>query len=170
MSNARKMASLSAQNLMLFTDDVHIKVATTVIMYCSMEDELNTTAHILWLKTQGKTVLLPRVVSDTEMTLHRFTDFKDLVRSEYGVLEPVGDVVTIDEVNAMNKRGTEVVCVVPGMAFDHYGNRLGRGKGYYDRMLAQLNHVWKIGLCFPFQLVKHVPTDENDVRMNCVLV
>ena len=55
------------------------------------------------------------------------------------------------------------------MSFDPQGNRLGRGKGYYDRFLAQVPQAYKIGVCFDFQKVELVPTDENDIQMNEVI-
>ena len=59
--------------------------------------------------------------------------------------------------------------VVPGMAFDKQGHRLGRGKGYYDRLLPKLTNAYKLGVCFPYQYIEEVPTDEHDIRMDEVL-
>ena len=61
------------------------------------------------------------------------------------------------------------LAVIPGVAFDKDGNRMGRGKGYYDRLLPKLGNTYKIGICLPFQLVEKIPTDEHDVRMDEVL-
>ena len=62
------------------------------------------------------------------------------------------------------------LAIIPGMAFGSKGHRLGRGKGYYDRLLSQLTpKTIKIGLCFPWQRVDYVPTDENDVSMDYVI-
>ena len=58
------------------------------------------------------------------------------------------------------------VALVPGVAFDAAGHRLGRGRGYYDRFLASCPHIYKIGVCFPFQRVALVPTDQHDVVMD----
>ena len=55
------------------------------------------------------------------------------------------------------------------MSFDHHGNRLGRGRGYYDRFLNAISSIYKIGVCFHFQRVNEVPTDENDIRMDEVI-
>lgn len=61
------------------------------------------------------------------------------------------------------------VILVPGVAFDAYGNRLGRGKGYYDKILKQTN-AYKIGVCFDFQFIENVPTEVHDVKMDKVVV
>lgn len=55
------------------------------------------------------------------------------------------------------------------MAFDADGNRLGRGKGYYDRFLALVPDAYKIGVCFPFQKFPAVPVDDNDVKMDIII-
>jgi 5-formyltetrahydrofolate cyclo-ligase len=59
--------------------------------------------------------------------------------------------------------------VVPGMAFDKAGHRLGRGKGYYDRFLSQYPQVYTIGLCFDFQLLPEVPSEPHDCLINEVI-
>lgn len=106
-------------------------------------------------------MLLPRVTNDTDMELRRYTGTDDLQKGAFGIMEPIGAVFT--------DYATIDVAVVPGMAFDRDGHRLGRGKGYYDRFLARIPHVYKIGLCFAWQLVDCVPTDANDIMMDCVV-
>ena len=61
--------------------------------------------------------------------------------------------------------------IIPGMAFDTQGHRLGRGKGYYDRFLSkpQLNHTYRIALCWHCQLIDQVPTEPHDIMMNEVI-
>jgi 5-formyltetrahydrofolate cyclo-ligase len=78
----------------------------------------------------------------------------------FGIREPVGETI--------NDYGQIELAVIPGMAFDRSGNRLGRGKGYYDRFVPQLS-AYKIGLCFPFQLVDNVPADTYDQLMDEVI-
>ena len=63
----------------------------------------------------------------------------------------------------------DAVIIVPGVAFDNRGYRLGRGKGYYDRYLGCLAENYKIGICFPWQMVEKVPTDSHDVCVNEVI-
>ncbi|MCF0205812.1 MAG: 5-formyltetrahydrofolate cyclo-ligase, partial [Bacteroidales bacterium] len=59
--------------------------------------------------------------------------------------------------------------IVPGVAFDRNGNRLGRGRGYYDRFLCKYPKVEKIGICFDFQLLEEIPTEPTDIRMDKVV-
>jgi 5-formyltetrahydrofolate cyclo-ligase len=61
------------------------------------------------------------------------------------------------------------IILVPGIAFDPQGHRLGRGKGYYDRFLAAHPDIYKIGVCFDFQKVPEVPVDEFDIPVDEVV-
>ena len=136
--------------------------AHTILLYSALPDEVQTQSLINELVLQGKTVLLPKVIDGSTMEVRRYTGTKDLAPGVYGIMEPIGerftDYASID------------LAVIPGMAFDQEGHRLGRGKGYYDRFLAQLTpKTYKIGLCFPWQRVDNVPTDEQDVTMDCVI-
>ena len=135
--------------------------ARIVLLYSALPDEVPTLPLLNRLTTEGKTVLLPRVVSDTDMELRRYTGPNDLEPGAFGIMEPTGELFTdYDLID---------VAVVPGMAFDREGHRLGRGKGYYDRFLALLPHIYKIGICFPFQLVDKVPADAHDMLMDEVV-
>lgn len=143
----------------------HFRNAHTLLLYSALPDEVDTLPLLDEQTRQGKTILLPRVTGNTEMELHRYTGRHDLHPGAFGIMEPMGEPFTdYDSID---------VAVIPGMAFDHDGHRLGRGRGYYDRFLSrfspQTSHLYKIGLCFPFQLVDEVPTDANDVLMDCVI-
>ena len=144
-------------------DNSHFTHAQTLLLYSALSDEVPTQILIDGLAAQGKTVLLPRVVSDTDMELRRYSGPADLQRGAFGIFEPTGELFT--DYNTID------VAIIPGMAFDAKGHRLGRGKGYYDRFLAKLSpSTYKIGLCFSWQLVDHVPTDEHDIPMDEVIV
>lgn len=147
--------------------------AETVLLYWALPDEVRTEELIASLVQSGKTVLLPRVVSDSEMTIHRFTSVDDLTVGAYGIQEPSGECVSMEILREMTKtddaQGGGMVAVIPGMAFAKDGHRLGRGKGYYDRFLSALPQMYRIGVCFPFQLQESVPAEPWDVVMNEVV-
>ena len=132
-----------------------------IMLYSALPDEVPTQILMDELVAQGKTVLLPRVISDTDMELHRYTGKQDLQTGAYGILEPTGEPFT--DYKAID------IAIVPGMAFDAEGHRLGRGKGYYDRFLSRVPYLYKIGLCFSWQMVDHIPCDEHDVVMDEVI-
>ena len=143
-------------------DNSHFLHAHTLLLYSALPDEVPTQTLIDELVAQGKTVLLPRVVSDTDMELRRYSGPADLQQGAFGIMEPMGELFT--DYAAID------VAIIPGMAFDDEGHRLGRGKGYYDRFLAKLSPTtYKIGLCFSWQRVNHVPTDSHDIPMDEVI-
>ena len=141
----------------------HIQEEDTILMYHSLPDEVDTHSALDKLLAMGKKVLLPKVISDTEMTIHEYTGKDSLQPSEpYGILEP-----TTPELSIINCQLS--IAIVPGMAFDRQGHRLGRGKGYYDRFLSRIPNIYKIGVCFPFQMLESIPSESTDVVMDEVI-
>jgi 5-formyltetrahydrofolate cyclo-ligase len=138
-----------------------LKDATTVMLYYPLSDEVDIRVLIDELVGQGRTVLLPRVTGDTTMELRRYSGEADLCEGAFGIMEPVGEVFTdYDNID---------VAVIPAMAYDADGHRLGRGRGYYDRFLAAVPSIYKIGVCFDFQRVPEVPVDTFDVSVDIVV-
>lgn len=136
-----------------------VQAATTLLLYHSLPDEPCTHQLISQLHGQGKNILLPKVISDTEMTLHPYYGPQSLSPGAYGILEPNTPAATITHIP---------LTLIPGIAFDATGNRLGRGKGYYDRILKTLT-TYKLGICFPFQILSTIPTGQYDVLMDEVI-
>lgn len=134
--------------------------ANTVLLYWSMDDEVQTHDFVnRWYK--DKTLLLPCVDGD-ELRLRRYTGPECMTAGEqFGIGEPTGpefsDTDSID------------IIIVPGVAFDLQGNRLGRGRGFYDRLLKTTPNAIKIGVAFDFQVVDQVPTEPLDVPMNLII-
>lgn len=139
----------------------HVASARIILMYYSLADEVCTHEAISTLLNSGKTVLLPRVIDGENMEIRIYSKPEDLALGHYGIMEPTGTLFTdyakID------------VAVIPGMAFDTEGHRLGRGKGYYDRFLPKATKAYKIGVCFDFQKQDAIPTGPYDMAMDCVL-
>lgn len=138
-----------------------LSVASTVLLYYSLPDEVDTHAFLDELRSAGKIVLLPRVVDEGTMVLHRYTGRADLSEGAFGIMEPVGEPFT--DYAAID------VAVIPGMAFDAGGHRMGRGRGYYDRFLSSVPYIYKIGVCFDFQKVEAVPVEATDVSVDVVV-
>ena len=129
----------------------------TAMAYWPLKDEVDIRPLVDSLVAEGKTVLLPKVTGDETMELRRYTSMADMQEGAFHILEPTGELFTdYEQID---------IALVPGMAFDAAGHRLGRGRGYYDRFLAGLT-CNKIGVCFPFQRVAEVPTDDHDVMMD----
>jgi 5-formyltetrahydrofolate cyclo-ligase len=130
--------------------------ARSVLIYWSLPDELFTHDFIIrW--SSRKTILLPAIVND-EIEIRKYTCREDLLQGKFCIAEPCGDCHT----------GQIDLAVIPGVAFDKVGNRLGRGKGYYDRFLSNFTG-YKVGLCFDFQLLDFIPTEKFDIKMDKII-
>lgn len=135
------------------------RAANTVLLYHSLKDEVDT--HDFIRKWSNKKQILLPVVVGNELELRLYTGPEDMQISNYGIEEPMGEAYTDYE--------SIDFIVVPGVAFDQKGNRLGRGKGYYDRLLPHIPSAYKAGICFPFQLVEEVPAEPHDIRMDIII-
>ena len=132
----------------------------TILLYWSMEDEVQTHDFVnRWY--QQKTLLLPCVDGD-DLRLRQYTGPECLKEGEqFGIGEPTGPEFT--DLNSVQ------MIIVPGVAFDRHNNRMGRGRGFYDRLLKSTPNAYKVGVAFNFQMVELVPTEEFDVPMNAVI-
>ena len=135
------------------------KEAKVVLLYYSMDDEVYT-HDFVEKHYKTKTILLPCVDGD-DLILRQYLGIESMKAGEqFGILEPVGK-----EFNDLEKID---LMIIPGVAFDEEKNRLGRGRGFYDRLLKTVNAT-KIGVCFDFQIVEQVPTEDFDVKMDVVI-
>ena len=136
------------------------RAANTVLLYHSLNDEVGTHAFIQKWSSE-KRILLPVVVGD-DLELRIYTGPEDMsITGPSGIDEPVGETFT--DYASIN------FIAVPGVAFDRKGNRLGRGKGYYDRLLPRIPAAYKAGICFSFQVVEEVPAETFDICMDIII-
>lgn len=142
--------------------------AKVVFAYYSLPDEVNTHQLVDDLLADGKTVFLPKVIDGERMTWHRYTGTESLREGALHIMEPDSSAEDLDIENYLSQ-ASDTMLVVPGLAFDAKGQRLGRGRGYYDRFLIAHPILYKIGVCFDFQKVDEVPTDANDVPIDEVI-
>jgi 5-formyltetrahydrofolate cyclo-ligase len=156
--NAEELKEMSRNAIQRIEAHPSFLSAKTVLLYSSLADEVDTKSLISKYAAK-KTILLPTVVGD-DLELHVYHAESETKKGVFGIEESEGplftDYATID------------LAVIPGMAFDRNGNRLGRGKGYYDRLLPQLNGK-KIGVCFSFQLLDSIPCEKHDIPMDEII-
>ena len=134
--------------------------ARTVALFCSLADEPDTGA-VLRRGSDAKRLAVPRVEGET-MRFCRY-DPAAMRPGAFGIEEPGPEAETCDPAEID-------LVLVPGVAFSPDGRRLGRGRGYYDRYLAQAGvRAVKIGVCFAHQLTEEVPAEPHDVRMDGVI-
>lgn len=133
--------------------------ASCVALYHAIPGEVQTALFIeKWYKE--KTLLLP-VIEGNDLRLVPYAGPNSLKAGIFGILEPTDETQMIPE-NQID------LIIVPGVAFDRAHNRLGRGKGYYDRLLSGLSAP-KIGICYDFQLIDVVPTEPFDRKMDLII-
>lgn len=128
--------------------------AKTVAFYIPKGNEADTTRMIKHALAAGKEVLVP--VTNHDIHFCRFTSFEELEPDRFGIPAP--------KICSQASREPDVV-VVPGVSFGLCMHRLGYGKGYYDRYLAQ-SPAYRIGICFDFQVVDKLPVHDDDERMD----
>lgn len=157
---------LSAAELAVMSEDICSKVlalaswqeAGTLLLYYPLPDEVDVRLLIKDAFESGKKVLLP-VVKGDELELHLYEGEASLKEGAFGIMEPTGSLF------APEHYGEIELAIIPGMAFDSAGHRLGRGKGYYDRLLPNLRDAKLIGVCFPFQFLEEVPAEAHDISV-----
>lgn len=138
-----------------------LKSAKTVMVYLSAFREVDTSEAVRKLAEYGKKIVVPVCnTEDCTITPSYINGFSDMHRGAYGIWEP-------DKIAEARISDIDVI-IVPGIVFDENANRCGFGKGYYDRLLCECRAV-KIGLCYDFQIVKSIETDEHDIPMDLVI-
>ena len=153
--NERKEAAKSV--FAVLENSVAFLLADRILMYHSLPDELSTIEFIdRW--HDRKHFFLPRV-NGVNLEVLPY-DRSQLKYGDFHIEEPVGDnVEDIDNIEMI---------VVPAVAYDRNGNRVGRGKGYYDRLLAG-SRATKIGVGYDFQLVNDIDTEPHDIGVDIVI-
>jgi len=133
-----------------------------VVLYAALPDELPTRALHEALRRLRKPILFPRCRPDDLLEFARVEGWEDLEPGRYGVLEPTGPAQALAH---------DDLVVVPGVAFDGAGRRLGRGGGFYDRTFppAWIPAPRLVGVGYAFQRVPLVPAGPEDRRMDAVV-
>ena len=137
------------------------KNASTIAAYMPLESEASTLGIIRKALEDGKKVVLPRVEAN-EIVFYDYKLDDELIKSSFGINEPKGE-----EAKKADKDSIDMI-ILPGLVFDIDRNRLGFGRGFYDRFLCDFNKT-KIGICFDEQITDLVPTDIFDVKMDEVI-
>jgi len=135
--------------------------ADSFAIYHAMPDEVQTASFIRkW--ASRKTIYLPVICKD-RLELHPYQADDSLKPGVFGILEPIPGTLT--------EKPKPDLIIVPGVAFDREMNRMGRGKGYYDKLLVEpeLQNTARVGLCFSLQLVPEVPVCTDDVKMDLLI-
>ena len=134
--------------------------ANIIACYCSLKDEVCLDELMIHAWENKKIVVVPKV-NGNDMEFYVIKNMNDLEIQSFGIREPKHNFV-------FDKNSIDLF-LVPGVAFDMSGKRMGFGKGYYDRYLLDLD-TYKLGICFREQLDDNIPTDEYDIKMDEIIV
>lgn len=144
----------------LFLATQQYQEAKTVYGYLPYNQEVRTVAMLERALKDGKRVAVPKVYGD-EMKFIYMTDLSQVEKGYSGIPEPVADGPIADDPTAL--------MLMPGLAFDKHGHRIGYGGGFYDKFLAKEPSHPTVALCYGFQMVDFLETEEFDIPVDCVL-
>ena len=137
-----------------------LQKAKKISLYLPINNEVETKNLINLLNNSGKEVYLPKFISDSSYSFTEFTAWDNLEKGPLGILQPV---------SFQKKSNFDIdLAILPGVAFDKNGVRLGWGKGVFDRLLAK-SQALRIGLAYDFQIVEDLPKDEHDLSMDIIV-
>lgn len=190
LTYAQLRDNLSSKDREGFDKDIRTRLFQTeayrkcglLFVYLSFRSEVDTREIITKAISDQKKVFLPRII-DKDMEFYEIHDLKGLQLSKYGIEEPqeeeskrfTGESQEDGITGSQNRKPEDgryhYLMLLPGLAFDAYGNRIGYGAGYYDKYLASHDRVlfYKLGLAYDLQVADHINADIYDVKTDCVL-
>lgn len=158
-----------------FLNSELFKNSIALSSYVSFKSEVDTSDIISKSLSLNKEIFTPKVISNNELKLYLIKSLSDLEIGSFGILEPkesLTEYITTEDITAeLNPKLFDLsLILIPGLAFDLSGNRIGYGKGHYDRLLSKLSKTCiKIGLAFKEQIYPSIPTEELDIKMDYLI-
>lgn len=150
----------SEQLARLFLDTEEYRRAKSIYGYLSYNQEVRTLPILRQALRDGKRVAVPKCYGE-EMRFIWLDDLSAVAKNAMGIPEPIVDGPAAEDETAL--------VLMPGVAFDHAGNRIGYGGGYYDKFLAREGNHPTLALCYAFQMVDHLESEEFDIPVDRVL-
>lgn len=158
-----------AKAIALLIQSPQYQDAESILAYAALTHEFSLDQLIPQALETGKKVFLPKSFSHNySMEFYQLKNHlpysQQVVRGNYGIREPIPGLSKYED-------SAKTLVLVPGLAFTRTGQRLGRGKGFYDRFLAQLNpeHCIFAGVCYQCQILEEIPTEETDIQLDFLL-
>lgn len=140
-----------------------LRSSRVVLGYVATEEELDPAAALEALHGLGKIVALSRIEAPGQLGLHVFEHARGLETGPFGIMQPPVSAPRVPEASID-------AVIVPGVAFDADGGRVGYGGGYYDRLLPRLRpDAFRIGIAYDEQIVEELPAEDHDERMDAIV-
>ena len=155
-----EILSRSARLGELFLASDAYKNAKTIYGYLPYNQEVRTIPMLTQAIADGKKVAVPKVIGDTMVFIY-MDDLSRVEKGYAGIPEPIDNAPVADD--------KEALVLMPGLAFTEKGDRMGYGGGFYDRFLADEPNHPTLALCYAFQMVEKLPTEEYDIPVDTVL-
>ena len=155
-----EIVSRSEKLGVLFAQSESYKNAKTIYGYLPYNQEVRTVPMLEHALRDGKRVAVPKVYGD-EMKFLYLDDLTKVSKGYAGIPEPIADGPVADDETAL--------VLMPGLAFDPQGHRIGYGGGFYDKFLAAEPNHPTLALCYEFQLLPELDTEEHDIPVDTVL-
>ena len=143
------------KNILLLKE---FKSTKNVLLYASIKNEADISEILDKGLKPPKDFSLPKIL-DKKIYAYQVNSFSELIPGKYKIPEPPIGTDLTDKIDLV---------FVPGVAFDLNGNRIGYGKGYYDKFLLQRN-FFKVGVCYECQIINNIIAEPHDIRMNCII-
>ena len=136
--------------------------AEIIFCYMDAKGEVKTRDLIEHAWTMGKKVAVPKVHGDV-MEFYYIEAFQQLESGYFGIMEPGSECSKLEHVS------NNSLVIMPGVAFDKMGNRIGYGRGYYDKYFSSYSDLYKMAIAYSEQIVEEIPADNLDVKADCVV-
>ena len=134
--------------------------AKTIYGYLPYNQEVRTVPMLEQALRDGKRVAVPKVIGD-EMVFIYLDDLSQVEKGYAGIPEPIANEPVAQDETAL--------VLMPGLAFDREGHRIGYGGGFYDKFLQREPKHPTLALCYEFQMLPHLETEDHDIPVDCVL-
>jgi 5-formyltetrahydrofolate cyclo-ligase len=164
---------LSNENVACLSKSIFLNLIETsffyhsnhVVVYLDFKHEVNTDIIINHCILHNKKVYVPICIPEThEICISRITNLDELQSGYFGIREPKSEYIRLSDSSLID------LVLVPGVAFDSDGNRIGFGAGYYDRFMKRLSPMAvKAALAYSFQVVDMIPSDEYDIPVDYII-
>lgn len=149
----------SAAVMQRLTANAVYRDAVCILTYISTDHEVDTTELIRRAWTENKQVFVPRVCGKG-MEFYRIHSFEEVEPGAYGILEPKGTEIS---------KAEKGLLIVPGVAFDKSGNRIGYGGGFYDAYISRYPDLKKVALAYEFQVLETIPAEDFDQAVDMII-
>ncbi len=159
MPASERLQADASLNLVM-KDLPQVEAANSVVAFYTHESEANVIPFLEWVLETGRELFLPRINHDW-LDLVKVESLRDLEKGSFGIYEPKL------QLEASDRTDFDLV-LVPGLVFAKDGHRVGYGMGCYDKLLKKITGH-SLGVCYDFQVVDEVPTDDQDVKVDAII-